>query len=48
MEKLSAAIRLIVLEKGINLMAKTGVLTIPGVSRKQEVKVEWRLKKTQK
>lgn len=48
MEKLSPVIKLAVLEKGINLMAKAGALTIPGISHKQEVKVEWKPKRKRK
>ena len=43
--ELSPAVKQIVLEKGINLMVRTGAMTIPGISPKQEVKVEWKSKK---
>lgn len=48
MGELSPAVKQIVLEKGINLMVQTGAMTIPGISFKQEVKVEWKRKKTRK
>ena len=48
MGELSPAVKQIVLEKGINLMVQTGAITIPGISPKQEVKVEWKRKKTRK
>ena len=48
MRELSPAVKQIVLEKGINLMVQTGAITIPGISPKQEVKVEWKRKKTRK
>ena len=44
MGELSPAVKQIVLEKGINLMVQTGAMTIP----KQEVKDEWKRKKTRK
>lgn len=48
MGELSPSVKQIVLEKGINLMVQTGAMTIPGISSKQEVKVEWKRKKTRK
>lgn len=48
MGELSPAVKQIVLEKGINLMVQTGAITIHGISPKQEVKVEWKRKKTRK
>lgn len=48
MGELSPAVKQIVLEKGINLMVQAGAMTIPGISSKQEVKVEWKRKKTWK
>lgn len=48
MRELSPAVKQIVLEKGINLMVQTGAITIPSISPKQEVKVEWKRKKTRK
>lgn len=48
MGELSPAVKQIVLEKGINLMVQTGAMTIPGINHKQEVKVEWKRKKTRK
>lgn len=48
MGELSPTVKQIVLEKGINLMVQTGAMTIPGISSKQEVKVEWKRKKTRK
>lgn len=48
MGELSSTVKQIVLEKGINLMVQTGAITIPGISLKQEVKVEWKRKKTRK
>lgn len=48
MGELPSAVKQIVLEKGINLMVQTGAMTIPGISSKQEVKVEWKRKKTRK
>lgn len=48
MGELSPAVKQIVLEKGINLMVQTGAMTIPGISPKQGVKVEWKRKKTRK
>lgn len=48
MGELSPAVKQIVLEKGINLMVQTEAMTIPGISSKQEVKVEWKRKKTRK
>lgn len=48
MGELSSAVKQIVLEKGINLMVQTGAMTIPSISPKQEVKVEWKQKKTRK
>lgn len=48
MGELSPAVKQIVLEKRINLMVQTGAMTIPGISSKQEVKVEWKRKKTRK
>lgn len=48
MGELSPAVKQIVLEKGINLMVQTGAMTIPSISSKQEVKVEWKRKKTRK
>lgn len=46
--ELSPSVKRIVLEKAINLMVQTGAMTIPGISHKQEVKVEWKRKKTRK
>ena len=48
MGELSPAVKQIVLEKGINLMVQTGAMTIPCIISKQEVKVEWKRKKTRK
>mgnify|MGYP003181171978 CR=1 FL=1 len=48
MGELPPAVKRVVLEKAINLMVQTGAMTIPGISSKQEVKVEWKRKKTRK
>lgn len=48
MGELSPAVKRVVLEKGINLMVQAGAMTIPGINPKQEVKVEWKRKKTRK
>lgn len=48
MGELTPSVKQVVLEKAINLMVQTGAMTIPGISSKQEVKVEWKRKKTRK
>ena len=45
MSDLSPAAKRVALEHAINLMVRIGALTLPGISPKQEVKVEWKSKK---
>ncbi len=42
---LSSAPKRVALEQGINLMVRTGALTLHGINPKQEVKIEWKSKK---
>lgn len=45
MGDLSPAAKRVALEQGINLMVRIGALTFPGITPKQEVKIEWKNKK---